>query len=89
MAFSQPYDIWPDREDNLWISDGGMGGALIRFNPATEKFTVYPSMQRGDMPKIEITREGAVWYSPRSAQRGTIGVLYPDATKMRSFEARY
>jgi virginiamycin B lyase len=89
MAFSQPYDIWPDREDNLWISDGGMGGALIRFNPATEKFTVYPAMQRGDMPKIEITREGAIWYSPRSAQRGTIGVLYPDATKMRSFEARY
>jgi virginiamycin B lyase len=89
MAFSQPYDIWPDAADNLWISDGGLGGAIIRFDPRSEKFTFYPALQRGDMPKVEITREGAIWYSPRSAARGTIGVLYPDVTKMTTFEARY
>jgi len=50
-AFSQPYDVWPDREDNIWVSDAGMGGSLIRFDPRAEKFTFYPSPQRGDMPK--------------------------------------
>ena len=87
--FSEPYDVWPDKQDNMWISDGAMGGALIKFDPRTEKFTFYPAVQRGDMPKIEITREGAIWYNPRSALRGAVGVLYPDVTKMTSFEARY
>ena len=86
---AEPYDVWPDRDDNLWISDGGMGGALIKFEPATEKFTFYPAVQRGDMPKVEITRDGGIWYNPRSALRGAVGVLYPDMTKMRGYEARY
>ena len=89
LPFSQPYDIWPDREDNLWISDAGMGGALVRFDPRSEKFTVYPSPQRGDMPKVEITRDGAVWYNPRSALQGAAGVLYPDKDRVTSFAARY
>jgi virginiamycin B lyase len=88
-AFSQPYDVWPDRENNIWISDAGMGGALVRFDPRTEKFTFYPSPQRGDMPKIEITHEGAIWYNPRSSMKGAAGVLYPDVAKMKAFEARY
>ena len=46
-------------------------------------------VQRGDLPKVEITREGAVWYNPRSALKGAVGVLYPDMTKMTTFEARY
>ena len=47
------------------------------------------AVQRGDIPKIEITREGAIWYNPRSALKGAVGVLYPDVSKMTSFEARY
>ena len=66
-----------------------MGGAIIRFEQATQTFTVYPAPQRGDMPKLEITRDGAVWYNPRSAIRGAVGVLYPDVAKMKGFEARY
>jgi virginiamycin B lyase len=87
--FSEPYDVWPDKDDNMWISDAAMGGALIKFDPRSEKFTFYPAVQRGDMPKIEITREGAIWYNPRSAQRGAVGVLYPDMTKMTTFAAHY
>src|SRR5438552_13585499 len=37
MPFAEPYDVWPDRDGILWISDGGQGGALIKFDPATEK----------------------------------------------------
>jgi streptogramin lyase len=87
--FSEPYDIWPDNDNNMWIADGAMGGAIIKFEPKTEKFTFYPAVQRGDLPKLEITREGAIWYNPRSARKGAVGVLYPDMTKMTTFEARY
>ena len=64
-------------------------GAIIKFDQKTEKFTFYPGVQRGDLPKIEITREGAVWYNPRSALKGAVGVLYPDVSKMTTFEAKY
>jgi streptogramin lyase len=89
VAFAEPYDIWPDKDNNMWIADGAMGGAIIKFDQNTEKFTFYPTVQRGDIPKIEITREGAIWYNPRSALKGAVGVLYPDMTKMTGFEARY
>lgn len=82
MPFSEPYDTWPDPEDNIWISDGGQGGALIKFDPRTEKFTYYPTPQRTDQPKLEITREGAIWYCPRSSANAAVGVLYPDVATM-------
>ena len=87
VPFSEPYDTWPDPEDNIWIGDGGQSGALIKFDPRTEKFTYYPAPQRGDMPKLEITRDGAIWYNPRSAEKAAVGVLYPDVTKMTTLAA--
>lgn len=89
VPYAEPYDIWADPDNNMWIADGAMGGALIKFDQATERFTFYPAVQRGDIPKIEITREGAIWYNPRSALNGAVGVLYPDKSKMTTFEARY
>jgi virginiamycin B lyase len=89
MAFSEPYDVWPDREDKIWISDGGQGGALIRFDPRTEKFTYYPTPQITDQPKLAITREGAVWYTPRSSSKAAAGVLYPDVTRITTLGAYY
>jgi virginiamycin B lyase len=88
MAFSEPYDVWADREDTIWISDGGQGGALIRFDPRTEKFTYYPTPQITDQPKLAITRDGAVWYTPRSSSRAAVGVLYPDVARVRTLAAR-
>jgi virginiamycin B lyase len=87
MPFSEPYDIWPDHEGYLWVSDGGQGGALIRFDPHTAKFTYYPTPQITDQPKVQITRENAIWYNPRSSSKGAVGVLYPDVTKMTTFAA--
>jgi virginiamycin B lyase len=89
VAYAEPYDIWPDRDNNMWIADGAMGGAIIKFDQSAENFTFYPAVQRGDIPKIEITRDGAIWYNPRSALKGAVGVLYPDMSKMTTFEARY
>lgn len=92
--FSEPYEAWADPDDKIWITDGGQGGMLVRFDPETEKFTYYQSPQRSDMPKMAITREGAVWYSNRSlASSGqgpaTVGVLYPDVSRMTTLGAYY
>ena len=47
--------------------------------------------QRGsDSPKIQITKEGAVWYSPRSnPEHPAFGVLYPDMDKITTLGAYY
>ena len=87
MPYSEPYDVWPDRQDNIWISDGGQGGALIRFDPRKETFTYYPTPQTTDQPKLAITREGAVWYTPRSSVKAAVGVLYPDVTALTTLAA--
>jgi virginiamycin B lyase len=84
---SQPYDVVVEN-GQVWISDAGQGGALIKFNPKDQSFTYFPSPQRADMPKIRLTREGAIWYAPRSSQKFPgLGVLYPDVTKITTLAA--
>jgi streptogramin lyase len=87
VKYSFPYDIQQDHDGNIWISDSGQGGALIRFSPTTSKFTYFPSPQRSDMPKIEILRDGAILYTDRDAYIESIGILYPDKTKMTTLGA--
>ena len=91
VKFAYPYDIQPDAQDNMWISDSGQGGALVKFDQGTEKFTYYPSPQMTDMPKLEITREGAIWYTTRAAdaKEQAVGVLYPDISKIKTMAAYY
>lgn len=89
LPYSQPYDAWPDHDGNIWVPDDGQGGVLLKFNPATEKFTFFPAPQDGDMPKLAITRENAIWYTPRSSVNAAAGVLYPDKTKITTLGAYY
>ena len=86
-AYAGPYDVWPDPSDQVWISDGVLGGELIRFDPRTEKLTYYPLPRRTDVPKLDISREGAVWYATRSNPEVALGVLWPDVSKMSGFAA--
>ena len=89
MPYTAPYDVMPDSEGNLWLGDSWLTrghhdpAALIKFEPRTEKFTFYPSPRGTDMPKIDVTKEGAVWYGTRAAEIKAVGVLYPDMTKIK------
>jgi len=87
--FTYPYDIQPDPENNMWITDAGEGGALVKFDRKTEKFIYYPMPQLTDMPKLEVSRAGSIWYTTRSGDPKTmaIGVLFPDKTKIKSYAA--
>ena len=94
---AEPYDVAADPEDNIWApdvgqrTDGEYGATLWRFNPRSEEFTFYPKPQRhADSPKIQITRDGAVWYSPRGSREApAFGVLYPDMDKIDDLGAYY
>jgi virginiamycin B lyase len=82
-----PYDVWPDPMDKVWASDGVLGGVLIRFDPDTDEMTYYPVPRPTDMPKLDISREGAVWYTTRSNPEVALGVLWPDVNKMTGYAA--
>ena len=89
---AQPYDVAEDAEGNIWSADaGGSHAALWKFNPRDATFTWYPKPQKtADTPKIQVTKDGAVWYSPRGSQNApAIGVLYPDMEKIPSLGAYY
>jgi virginiamycin B lyase len=88
IKYSHPYDARPDPQDNVWISSMNY---LTRFDPRTTKFTIYPLPERTDMPKIEPTKDGAIWYAPRSAGSdgygGAASVLYPDKDAISTLKA--
>jgi len=89
---ASPYDVAEDPAGNIWSADaGGSAAALWSFNPKNSTFTLYPKPQAmADTPKIQITRDGAVWYSPRGSQNAPgFGVLYPDMDKMPTLGAFY
>jgi streptogramin lyase len=80
---SNPYDVQVDLQGKVWFSDAGMGGSIIMFDPDTEKFSVYPTPQWTDIPRLNISAEGALWYCARTADRAAVGVLYPNITKFK------
>jgi virginiamycin B lyase len=86
-SYAGPYDVWPDPSDQVWISDGVLGGELIRLDPETEQLTYYPLPRRTDVPKLDVSREGAVWYATRSNPEVALGVLWPDVSKMAGYGA--
>ncbi len=91
IANANPYDAECDKNDNVWIATDNH---LVKFDQKTEKFTTYPLPERSDVPKLAITREGAVWYGPRNGGQsgglgGIAGVMYPDKDSIKSFAAYY
>lgn len=89
---ASPYDVAQDPDGNIWSADvGGSAAALWKFNPRDGTFTLYPKPQKpADTPKIQITKDGAIWYSPRgSVNAPAIGVLYPDMDKIATLGAYY
>ena len=87
LPASSPYGLIADRDDKIWFGDGGMGGALVNFDPGTEKFTYYPEPRQTDNPNLDTTRDGAIIYSTRASRQAAIGIFYPDVSNMREFGA--
>jgi len=85
VPLSNPYGIMADHKNKVWFGDQGLGGALIKFDPDTEKFSYYPLPRKTDNPNIDITGKGAIVYTSRSSRQAAIGIFYPDVTQMTSY----
>src|SRR5262249_34016470 len=87
---ANPYDAAPDDNDNIWVATDNH---VLKFDQKTKTWTRYPVTTRTDIPRLSITREGAVWFALRNAGQsagygGTAAVLYPDKDKITTFAAR-
>ena len=57
-----------DNRGSIWVTDDTYN-SLIRFDVVTKKFTYYPLPQvRWSVPKVEIGKDGSVWFGSRGIQ---------------------
>jgi streptogramin lyase len=91
MQNAEPYDVEADSQDNIWASDAGQDAAIWKFDVQDQTFTFYPKPQpAADSPKVQVTRDGSVWYTPRGSRNAPgVGVLYPDMDKITTLGAFY
>ena len=54
------YAVYVDEHDTVWLSDFG-ANAIVRFDPTTENFDVFPSDKRGANVRQILGRPGEVW----------------------------
>ena len=68
LNYGNPYEIWPNLEDNLWVGNRAYG-SLVRFDQQTEQFTYFPYPEpRARTPKLEVDDQGTLWFALNYAQ---------------------
>ncbi len=91
IPYTNPYDTEVDKDDNVWLATDNH---VLKFDVKTRTFARYPVPTRTDIPKLAVTRDGAVWFGPRNAGQssdygGAAIALYPDKDRIVSFAAYY
>ncbi len=91
IPYTNPYDVEAAPDDSLWIATDNH---VLHFDPASQRFVFYPVTTRTDIPKLAVTRDGAVWFAPRNAGQfggygGAATALYPDKDKITSYAAYF
>ena len=72
-----PYDVWPDADDNLWV-ENGIYNSLVRFDQATNEFTYFPFPElAAHTPKLDRDAEGTLWFTLRGPSGPGVAALKP------------
>jgi len=58
--------VWVDDDDRVWLTDWS-SNAIVRFDPATERFTSFPSDRSNANVRQMLGRAGEAW----GAESGT------------------
>lgn len=70
------YDVVVDKNDHIWTSGVGKDGAVFRFDPVAEKFTVYPTPTKPSGPRrLAVDSSGKVWIAESGGDR--LGMIQP------------
>ena len=89
IEYTNPYDTAGDPFGDVWIATDNH---VVKFDTKAEKFILYPTTTRTDIPRLLINKEGAIYFEPRNGgQSGGYGaavtVLYPDKDKITTLKA--
>ena len=68
-ANPQAYAVLVDDRDVVWITDFGGAGSLVRFDPATERFDVFPWPTRGATVRQLLHRGTEIWGAESNTNR--------------------
>ena len=60
------YSVYVDDKDKVWLTDFS-ANAIVRFDPATEKFETFPSDRKSASVRQMLGRPGEAW----GAESGT------------------
>ena len=72
-----PYDVWPDDDDNLWV-ENGIYNSLVRFDQKTNAFTYFPFPElQAHTPKLDRDAEGTLWFTLRGPSGPGVAALKP------------
>ena len=91
FEYSNPYDTDVDADDNVWVASDNY---ISMYDQEADTFTHYPAVRRSDTLKLNITRDGAIWFVNRNDSKftqsgGAAMALYPDKDKIKTFAAYY
>ena len=91
IEYSTPYDADADADDNIWVANDNY---ISKYDQKADTFTHYPAVRRSDTLKLNITRDGAIWFVNRNAAKfagagAVASTLYPDKDKIKTFAAHY
>ena len=73
-----PYDIWPDLDNNLWI-ENMIYNSLVKFDQTTTEFTYFPFPElRAHTPKLDLDGTGVLWFTLGNHSGAGIAALKPN-----------
>ena len=72
-----PYDVWPDAEDNLWV-ENMIYNSLVKYDQGADRWTYYPFPElRAHTPKLDLDRSGVLWFTLGNPSGPGIAALKP------------
>ncbi len=78
MRYTHSYETWPDRDDNIWVTDH-FNDSIIKFEQDAKKFTYFPLPQlRWSVPKIEVEKNNTIWFGSRGVPHVVAVHFYPN-----------
>ncbi len=78
LRYSRAYDTWPVG-DYVWITESTYQ-TLLRFDTKTKRFTYFPLPETEpgtSVPKIEVGKDGVIWYAYRGWGKNTVAAFKP------------
>jgi virginiamycin B lyase len=60
--------VWVDPDDKVWLSEWA-ANAIVRFDPATEKFESFPSNRKNSNVRQILGRKGETWIAESGTER--------------------